>query len=52
MSRPEIEAKLIELAAEIERAQTAIWLAEFEREQLRNELRRLPRGESGKADAA
>ena len=49
MTRPEIDQRLIELAAEIEKAQTAIWLCEFEREQLRNELRRLIHGESGAA---
>jgi hypothetical protein len=41
MTRPEIEAKLIELERSIEQHRTGIWLAEFERDQLRHELRRL-----------
>jgi hypothetical protein len=39
-TRPEIERRLAELAAEIEQEQTRIWLAEHQREQLRHELRR------------
>jgi hypothetical protein len=42
MSRvDEIEAKLIELERDIQKAKTAIWLAERQRLQLRFELRRL-----------
>jgi hypothetical protein len=46
VTRPEIEQRLTELAAEIEQAQTRVWLAENEREQLRFELRRLINAES------
>ena len=48
MTRPEIEQRLIELERQIEQHRTGIWLAEFERDQLRNELRLLIHG---KADA-
>jgi hypothetical protein len=41
MTRAEIEAKLIELERDIQKAKTAIWLAERQRLQLRFELRRL-----------
>lgn len=46
MSRPEIEAKLIELERDIQKAKTAIWLAERQRLQLRFELRRMLQAES------
>jgi hypothetical protein len=46
MTRPELEQRLIELERDIEKSKTAQWLAEFEREQLRFELRRLAHVES------
>jgi hypothetical protein len=46
MNRQEIEQRLTELAAEIEQAQSRVWLAEFERDQLRHALRRLIAAES------
>jgi hypothetical protein len=49
MSRAELETRLLELEREIEKHRTGIWLAEFEREQLRTALRRLIAAES-KAD--
>jgi hypothetical protein len=41
MTRPELEQRLLDLERSIEASKTAIWLAEYEREQLRFELRRL-----------
>jgi hypothetical protein len=46
MTRTEIESRLIELERAIEQHRTSIWLAEFEREQLRTELRRHLQAES------
>ena len=46
MSRPELEQRLIELERSVEQHRTGIWWAEFEREQLRFELRRLAHIES------
>lgn len=46
MTQAEIESRLIEIAREIEAAQTKVWLCEFEREQLRTELRRHLQAES------
>jgi hypothetical protein len=37
--RAEIETRLLELERDIEKQRTGIWLAEHERETLRNELR-------------
>ena len=39
MTRAELEARLLELERTIEASKTAQWLAEFERDQLRHELR-------------
>ncbi|HEX3915540.1 MAG TPA: hypothetical protein VHW71_18730 [Steroidobacteraceae bacterium] len=46
MTRAELEQRLIELERSIEASKTAIWLAEHERLQLLNELRRLINAES------
>jgi predicted secreted protein len=46
MNRPELEQRLAELAAEIEQAQSRVWLCEHEREQLRHSLRKLINDES------
>ena len=46
MTRAEIEQRLIDLEREIEQHRTGVWLAEFEREQLRTELRRHLQAES------
>jgi hypothetical protein len=51
MTRAEIEQRLLDIAREIESAQTVIWLREHEREQLRTELRRHLQAED-KAGAA
>ena len=45
-SRVDLESRLLEIAREIEAAQTVIWLREDEREQLRHELRRLTNDEA------
>jgi hypothetical protein len=50
VTRPEIEQRLIDLEHEIEKHRTGIWLAEHDRETLRQELRRLIHAE-GKAAA-
>jgi hypothetical protein len=41
MTREDLEQRLIELERDIQKAKTAIWLAERQRLQLRFELRRL-----------
>ena len=46
--RLQLETRLLDITREIEAAHTQIWLWEFEREQLRHELRRLINGEPGK----
>ncbi|MEA3196292.1 MAG: hypothetical protein QOF32_344 [Gammaproteobacteria bacterium] len=51
MTRAEIEQRLIDLERQIEQHRTGIWLAEFEREQLRTKLRRLMHAEGTKVAA-
>ena len=46
MSRADLEARLLKLERDIEKAKTAIWLAEHEREQLRFDPRRLLQAEA------
>jgi hypothetical protein len=46
MTRTELEQRLIELEHHIEQHRTGIWLAEFERDELRFELRRAMQAES------